>query len=211
MLATHSYMERVLSARAADKCKQEWQLAIETKGPAAMIVPVVMESFDWDVVAKGGGSVLQNSFASTDAMHMMLFRDVVDKKVAGWTMCELLTPGINDRSWLREWKEQLDRSDGCLVLFTRSYRDKVSVAQSPVRMEAEAIKARLDEDSTFKLFVLDPDADAQVCAPCIPCTLCPVPPCTAHTHVTCTCTCTTCTCTCTHTPHQCPRTRTGPK
>ncbi|MDC0526046.1 toll/interleukin-1 receptor domain-containing protein [bacterium] len=45
---TRRYMEKVASGSLSDICNFEWNLALAQKGESAMILPIVMESFDWD-------------------------------------------------------------------------------------------------------------------------------------------------------------------
>ena len=95
-------------------------------------------------------------------MEMMKFRDMVAQHTDEWAVCELLMPGVDDKSWFERWTRELDRADACVVLFTDEYRTKAnSDPQSALRMEGGAIKARLTRDPTFKVFALDPNKPGQ--------------------------------------------------
>jgi len=105
---------------------------------------------------------LQITFTAADAMHAMKYRDMVDSHTAGWRCCELLLPGIDDTTWFEHWCRDLDRASGCLVVLTSNYRARVSLQKrTALRMEAEAILARMRRDQHFKLFALDPNSAGQ--------------------------------------------------
>jgi hypothetical protein len=105
---------------------------------------------------------LQMTFTAADAMHAMKYRDMVDSHTAGWRTCELLLPGIDDTTWFEHWCRDLDRASGCLVVLTTNYRARISrQTRTALRMEAEAILARMRRDQRFKLFVLDPNSARQ--------------------------------------------------
>ena len=100
--------------------------------------------------------LVQNSFASPDSMQCMKFRDAVDKTANGWEMVKLISPGVSDKSWLLRWRQQLDRSSACLIVFTDEYRRKMNIVDTGgCRMEAKSILERLESDPTFRIFALD--------------------------------------------------------
>ena len=67
----------------------------------------------------------------------MQCRGIVDKKVGGWEMVELIEPGVNDRTWFLRWRAELDRSSACLIIFTDKYREKMQIKEKGgLRMEA---------------------------------------------------------------------------
>lgn len=152
-----------------DNCYFEWAIAFNQRGPSNMIVPVVMETFDWEqppaqplappplqlrtatLASSDGDSqpsqprLLQCSFATEEAMAAMKFRDVVD--VAGWAACKLIDDDTDVvDAWLPEWQAGLDAASACLVVFSAAYCAKL---QQPgvggsCRMEAQAIFERLE-------------------------------------------------------------------
>jgi len=100
-------------------------------------------------------SLVQNSFASEDAMPTMKFRDAVDSRVPGWRMCPLLQPGVDDDTWLTRWQHQLQESGAVIIVFSAVYRNKCAPG-SALMKEASTIIIRAEIDSNFRIFVLDP-------------------------------------------------------
>merc|ERR1719468_296812 len=102
---------------------------------------------------------LQNSFlANEQGLILEPYRDAVHNGVPNWTMCPLLPGSVSDPSWLDKWQEQLDQSHGVLVIFTEGYRQKCKDnGSTAVLREARRIMARMRQDKSFRVYVLDPD------------------------------------------------------
>ena len=141
-----------------------------------------------DTVENGGGGqvddddndrCLHTSFASSDAMHAMKYRDMVsapsqlnmpfphthhrpctqvDKHTDGWTMYPLVPPGISDGTWFARWKRGVERADGVLIIFTDAYRHQAMTGgpHCAIHIEAQAILTRWRRDHTFKVYALNP-------------------------------------------------------
>jgi len=82
---------------------------------------------------------------------------MVDTEVAGWKSCLPLPPGPNR---LEQWKKKLGLCSGILVLFTEAYKAQFRTG-SDLMSEAVAMWERIDNDPSFKVFILDPDMDGQ--------------------------------------------------
>ena len=119
------------------------------------------------VQAEGGERLpqlhsIQITFASSDAVHAMKYRDMVDSHTNGWRATELLMPGIDDTTWFERWSEGLSTASACLVVFTDVYRKRISARRrTALHVEADAIVRRMRRDRHFKVFVLDPVAVGQ--------------------------------------------------
>lgn len=57
--------------------------------------------------------------------------------------------------WFDVWKEKLSHASGIVILYTDDYRARFK--EGPLRKEAEAIIEKKEQDSTFMVYVLDPD------------------------------------------------------
>lgn len=100
---------------------------------------------------------LQISFASEDAMHALKYYDMVQQHTDGWSVCELMPPGVSDSAWFERWNSGLESASACLIIFTAQYKESANRAsKTALRMEAAQIQKRMRRDKSFRVLVLDP-------------------------------------------------------
>jgi hypothetical protein len=105
-----------------------------------------------------GGLLLHYSFASDDGTTVLKYSQKVDNDAPGWKFGKVLE-GARRSGWFDDWKRELVKADGVLVVYSKIYMDKMAQQTQdpvPLQMEAEAIVEHRLKHPQFKVFVLDP-------------------------------------------------------
>jgi len=93
-------------------------------------------------------------------MDTIKCRDIVDSHVTGWKTCPLLEPAVDDNTWILRWAMQLRSAKAVFVVYSKAYRRKCLVG-SALMKEAVEIICRHSMDSTFHVYVLDPQQSGE--------------------------------------------------
>jgi len=100
---------------------------------------------------------LLTSFALDDELILQQYRDTVDTGAFGW---QTYPPIEQGPSRIQQWQAQLSCCQGILILFTKAYRASYA-RDSDLMLEARAFWNRMEEDPSFKVFVLDNERPGQ--------------------------------------------------